>query len=333
MPTNNLPLVSLVGTGGTIAAWGKPRLELVEYGGAEQIDSFQNLERIPEIHEYVQVQAEQYAMVGSGITLDQWLGLSKRINQIFKEDNRVSGVVVTHGTSVLEETAYWLNLTIKSEKPVVVTGTMRPPSALGTDADNNLFGALLLAGSSEAKGKGVLVMLNDEINAAREVTKQNSYRVETFGTRELGFLGYMDSDLKPVFYRQPIRKHTSQTEFDVSTMETLPWVDTYYAVAGGSPFTVDALAEAGVDGIAVAGTGGGYATGAMDALANAAKKGIAVVATTRAGAGRVIPTSMFRERGIIAGDNLSVQKARILLMLALAITKDRDEIQRIFDTY
>ena len=225
MSSNDRPLVWLLGTGGTIAQWGSSRTTFYDYGTDERLDVFQNLERIPEVNEYIEVRAEHLWQAGSGtIRTPELLALTNKINGIFEDDPAVDGVVVTHGTSSMEETTYWLNLTVKSEKPVVVTG-MRLPSAMGTDADNNLFGALLLAGSADARDKGTLLMLNDEIQAAREVTKQNSYRLETFGSRELGMLGYMDSDLTPVFYRQATRKHTHQTEFKISGLNGLPRVD------------------------------------------------------------------------------------------------------------
>ncbi len=332
-----LPLVWLLGTGGTIASTGAPRLTFYEYGvPGQRLDVHQNLERIPEVSDFAQVKAEHLWQAGSGgLGPTRWLELSKKINSIFQNDSNVNGVVVTHGTSSMEETAYWLNLTVKSQKPVVVTGTMRPPSAMGTDSDNNLLGSIILAGSQEAQGMGVTIMLNDEINAARDVTKQNSYRVETFGTREMGMLGYVDSDLKPVFYRAPTRKHTHQTEFDVSNLEDLPKVYILYAYEGVDDLLARALIEAKAPGIVLAGMGAGGAGGAAqnEALIEASQNGSVVVSTTRAGAGRVIRTSRHRQHSWVAGDNLSPQKARILLQLALTRSQDAEEIQRMFDTY
>ncbi len=333
IPTRR-PTVRVVGTGGTLASWGKPRTEFVEYGGAGRLDTADNVARIPEIKPYVNVKTETLALVGSGISLQQWIQLANRVNEIFKKEPSVAGVVVTHGTSVLEETAYWLHLTVKSAKPVVVTGTMRPPSAMGSEVDANMFGAIILAAAKEARGKGTMVMLNDMIESAREVTKTNSYRTHTFQSRELGALGYLDSDFKAMFYRAPTRRHSARTEFDVSKLKELPLVDIIYSAAGQTDAVIRGLMAAKPKGIVVAGTGGGYAPGpTTDAMYEAAKKGIAVVACTRAGAGRVIRTSVMKEKGIIAGDNLHVQKARILLMLALTKTNDTEEIQRMFDEY
>ena len=337
MTSNQLPLVWVLGTGGTISSWGSPRLTFFEYGVAGQrLDVHQNLERIPEVSDFANVKAEHLWMAGSGsLGPTRWLELTKKINRLFQEDPGISGIVVTHGTSSMEETAYWLNLTVKSEKSVVVTGTMRPPSAMGTDSDNNLLGAIILAGSQEARGKGVTVMLNDEINAAREVTKQNAYRVETFGTREMGFLGYLDSDLKPMFYREPVRKHTYQTEFDVDGLSDLPKVYIVYAYEGADDLVVRALIDAKAPGIVIAGMGAGGAGGQVqqEALMEASRQGSIVVSSTRAGSGRVIRTSRHREAGWVAADNLSPHKARILLQLALTKTNDPEEIQRMFDAY
>ena len=331
-----LPLVWLLGTGGTIAATGAPRLTFYEYGvPGQRLDVHQNLERIPEVKDFAQVKAEHLWQAGSGgLGPTRWLELSKKINSIFQNDSNVNGVVVTHGTSSMEETAYWLNLTVKSQNPVVVTGTMRPPSAMGTDSDNNLLGSIILAGSQEAQGMGVTIMLNDEINAARDVTKQNSYRVQTFGSREVGLLGYVDSDLKPVFYRAPTRKHTYQTEFDVSNLDDLPKVYILYAYEGVDDLLARALIDANAPGIVLASMGPGAAGQALsEALVEARQKGANVVVTTRAGAGRIIRTSVYRKNGMVAGDNLSPQKARILLQLALTRTQDPEEIQRMFNTY
>ena len=330
------PIVWLLGTGGTIAATGAPRLTFYAYGiPGQRLDVHQNLERSPEVKDFAQVKAEHLWQAGSGsLGPTRWLELSKKINSIFQNDSNVNGVVVTHGTSSMEETAYWLNLTVKSKNPVVVTGTMRPPSALGTDSDNNLLGSIILAGSQEAQGMGVTIMLNDEINAARDVPKQNSYRVQTFGSREVGLLGYVDSDLKPVFYRAPTRKHTYQTEFDVSNLEDLPKVYILYAYEGVDDLLARTLIDAKAPGIVLASMGPGAAGPALsEALVEARQKGANVVVTTRAGAGRIIRTSVYRKNGMVAGDNLSPQKARILLQLALTRTQHPEEIQRRFDTY
>ena len=335
--TDQKPLVWVLGTGGTVSSWGSPRLVFFDYGrSGERLGVSQILERVPEIDEYARIQTEQVTQAKSGnIGPSGWLRLSKRINEILRgSEDEASGVVLFHGTSSMEETAYWLNLTVRSSKPVVLTGAMRPPSALSTDADNNLLRAVILARSEEAREMGVMIMLNDEIHAAREVTKRNSYRLETFGTRDLGMLGYLDSDLKAVFYRTPKRRHTFQSEFDVSRLTELPRVDIIYGYEGADGLLVRALIDAKVPGIVLAGMGsGGVGDELTKTLVEARHNGIAVVVTTRTGSGRVIRTARHQADGFIVGDNLSPQKARILLQLALTTTKDVEQIQHMFEVY
>ena len=335
--TEQKPLVWVLGTGGTVSSWGSPRLVFFDYGRSEQrLGVAQILERVPEIYDYARIHTEQITQAKSGnIGANGWLRLSKRVNEILQDsEHEASGVVVFHGTSSMEETAYWLNLTVKSPKPVVLTGAMRPPSALSTDADNNLLRAVILARSEEARALGVTIMLNDEIHAAREVTKRNSYRLETFGTHDLGMLGYMDSDLKTVFYRAPKRRHTFQSEFDVSTLTELPRVDIVYGYEGADGLLARALIDAQVPGIVLAGMGsGGVGDELTNTLVEAHHNGAVVVVTTRTGSGRVIRTARHVKDGFIAGDNLSPQKARILLQLALTTTKDVERIQQMFELY
>jgi len=290
---------------------------------------------VPETNDFAEVVAEQLINVGStDVSPQHWLQLARRINQIFREDPNAAGVAITHGTATLEETAYFLNLAVKSSKPVVLTGAMRPPTGLGTDADVNLIDCVRVAGCGDSAGRGVLTVLNNEIQAARDVTKTNSYRLETFRSNELGFLGYADSDQEVVFYRTPTKAHTAATEFDVDTLEELPRVDIAYAYAGADDLVINALAGAGVPGIVAAGLGsGGSSPQFMLGLRAAKKKGVKVVVATQVGSGRVMRTRRFQEEGYIVADNLAPKKARILLMLALTVTDDPVEIQRIMFTY
>ena len=285
--------------------------------------------------EIADVEAEDLVSVGStAIGPPEWLMLARRINEISREDEDVAGVVVTHGTATLEETAYFLHLTVKSSRPVVVTGAMRPPTSLGTDADVNLLDAVRVASSSDAARMGVLTVLSNEIQSAREVTKANTFRLETFRPNELGFLGYADSDGTVVFYRAPTRKHTTATPFDIAELKTLPRVDIAYAYAGADGLLVRALVEAGVAGIVAGGLGsGGSPSKMMAALKTATQTGIPVVIATQTGNGRVVRTRRYDEDGYIVADNLSPKKTRILLMLALTKTKDPEEIQRMMLTY
>ena len=336
MVNGGKPRVYVVGTGGSISFVGDYRTDYVNYSyGNKHLTIQEMLDRVPETNEFAEVVAEQLINVGStDVSPQHWLQLARRINQIFREDSNAAGVAITHGTATLEETAYFLNLTVKSSKPVVLTGAMRPPTGLGTDADVNLIDCVRVAGCADSAGRGVLTVLNNEIQAARDVTKTNSYRLETFRSNELGFLGYADSDQEVVFYRTPTKAHTAATEFDVDTLEELPRVDIAYAYAGADDLVINALAGAGVPGIVAAGLGsGGSSPQYMLGLRAAKKQGVKVVVATQVGSGRVMRTRRFQEEGYIVADNLAPKKARILLMLALTVTDDPVEIQRIMFTY
>lgn len=334
--TASRPTVRVIGTGGSIAGIGPNRLDYILYPELGQhLTIAQSLERIPEVDGVAQVRSEDLVSVGStAIGPREWLRLSQRINQVFQEEADVAGVVVTHGTATLEETAYFLHLTVKSARPVVVTGAMRPPTALGTDADLNLLDAVRIAACPEAGGMGVLTVLNSEIHCARDVSKANTFRVETFRPNELGFLGYADSDGKVVFYRSPLRKHTTATPFDVTNRDTLPRVDIVYAYAGADGLLVEAVRSNRSDGMVLAGFGGGsFPPAFIAAAAEAVRDGIPVVLASRSTAGRVVMTPRKEEQGFIVSDNLMPPKARLLLMLALTVTRDRGEIQRMFYEY
>ena len=333
MSPDSRPLIRVIGGGGTIAEWGAPRMAFFDYDRGQYLDINQILERVPEVNEIARVEAEQFSHTDApDVGGQEWLRLAKRINEVLSEEPETAGIVVTSGTSPLEETAYFLNLTVKSDRPVVVTGSMRPPSALGTDADNNMIDAIRLAASSEARGKGVLTVLNNEIQAARDVTKQNTYRLDTFGSRDMGMLGYVDADFRVMFYRTPTRKHTHETEFDISGLDQLPRVHVVYSVVGDDGLLVRALVDANVPGMVSASPGNGRAGAEfMRALHEAREKGLVVVVSSRVGSGRVIWTSHMR--GLVAADNLSPHKSRILLMLALTVTSDVSRIQEMFETY
>ena len=331
-----LPKVQILATGGTISGVGRHRLDYVAYVETGQHLTIQEmLARVPEVTQVARVEAEQFAnVVSPALTPQHWLELAQRMNQDFRSDPDLSGVVVTHGTATMEETGYFLNLTVKDSRPVVLTGAMRPASALGTDADVNLLAAVRTAASPSAVNKGVMVVLNDEISAAREVSKTNTYRVETFKPGELGLLGYADSDGAVVFYRSPTRRHTHQSAFQVDELTSLPRVDVIYVYQGADGLLVRCLAEHGVEGIVIASLGGGSLTpGIEEAATEAVSRGVTVVISSRVGHGRVALTPKREALGFIVADNLNPQKARVLLMLALATTRDRATIQRLFDEH
>ena len=330
-----LPLVVVLSTGGTIAGRGGSSMSLTEYKSGSILGS-ELVDAVPEIKNYAQVRVEQVANIGStNMNPAIWLKLAAHINAIFSEDPKVAGVVVTHGTNTLEETAYFLHLTVRHDKPVVLVGSQRPATAISADGPLNLLNAIRVAGAPVARGKGALVVMNDEINGARDVTKSNTYRVEAFRSGELGFLGYVDSD-EVTFYRASTKRHTARSEFDVSKLTSLPKVEILYAYAEPSVEAIKALGATGASGIVFAGTGAGGLSdperAAIKELGPLNKRAV-IVRSNRTGNGRVIPRKEYDDEGMVAGDNLNPQKARILLMLALTRTDDLAEIRRMFKDY
>ena len=331
------PVVHVIGTGGSISCIGQSRTDFLDYSYGDRHYTIEEmLARLqPEVGEMATIRSEQLANVSSGdLSPAHWLALAKRINAIFREAPETAGVAVAHGTATLEETAYFLNLAVKSPKPVVVTGAMRPMTAMSNDADVNLLDAVRIAACPDAANRGVLAVLNNQIHAAREVTKTSTSRLDTFRTPDLGYLGYADSDGSVVFYRDVTRLHTSRTELDVEAVETLPRVDIANAYAGADGTAIRAYADAGCAGIVAAGLGSGGAPRAfLDALTDVARSGIPVIAASQSHRGRVMGRRAFLERGLIPAGNLQPRKARVLLMLALTRTRDAAEIRRMVDTY
>ena len=334
--SNKLPLIWVLSTGGTISGRGASSTSFTDYKSGSFLGE-ELVKAVPEIQQYAQVRVQQISNVSSAdITLDIWLTLAKRVNQIFAEDSKVAGIVITHGTSTLEETAYFLNLTVKHDRPVVLVGAMRPPTAIGADGPLNLLNAIRTAASPEARGKGVLVVMNDEINGARDVTKTNTYRVETFRAIELGYLGYVDGD-RVSFYRASLKRHTTNSEFDVSAITDLPPVEIVYSYVQPSGAAIQALVAAGAKGIVFAATGAGTISSAEKSalksiLTSTVLKPV-LVRSSRTGNGRVVAREDYDSLGMIPADTLNPQKARILLMLALTKTNDLKEIKRMFAEY
>ena len=335
-----LPRVRLVATGGTISNRTGGRLT------AEEL-----VQSMPGLDRYVRPEYEQFTnLASSQLTLDQWLALSKRLNELSREPD-LAGMVVTSGTDTLEELAYFLNLTVRTDKPVVVVGSMRNPSTLGYEGAANLLEGFRVAASPDAKDKGALVVLNDEINAAREATKTDALRLNTFQSRPYGVLGVVDAD-RVVFYRAGLKRHMAGSEFDISRVTALPRVDVIMTYQGADGDLIKAAVDGGAKGIVLATAGAGATSGTQqDGIMYALRKGAFVVTTTRTGSGRIAPPQGRGGRGgppnpnapnrltpeearrRIAGEDLSPVKARVLLMVALTKTSDPSEIQRIFSEY
>jgi L-asparaginase len=331
------PIVYVLSTGGTIAGSGSSATDLSNYKPGAILGE-QLVKAVPQIAQIADVRVEQIVNVrSSDLTIDNWLTLAKRINAILKETPAVAGFVVTSGTNTLEETSYFLHLTVRSDKPVVLVGAMRPATAMSADGPLNLLNAVKTAIAPESRGKGGLIVLNDEINAARDTTKTNTLRVETFRAPELGILGYVDED-RISYYRAPTKRHTANSEFDVTNLKTLPKVTILYSYIEPDATLIHAAIKSGAKGIVFAGTGNGTlsifeANVVKEINAMPAASRPALVRSSRVGNGRVTPTSEFDAMNIVPSDTLTPQKARILLMLALTKTSDLKEIRRMFAEY
>ncbi len=328
------PKVAVIGTGGTIASIAASPLELLEYEPERGLDTEALLARFPEVSRVAEIVAVKFRVLsGYRIYFPEWRELVLACEGLVPNHPDLAGIVITHGTSSLEETAYFLNLTLTVRVPVVLVGAQRPASALSGDAGLNLVNAVRVAASPEARGQGVLVVLNDEIHAARDVSKSATMRLQAFRTPDFGVLGHADGD-RIVFYRKPLRRTAPDTEFDIRTLAALPRVDIHYAYAGSDGTAVRAFQAAGAQGIVSAGFAPGFAGEAdAEALRDAARAGIIIVQSTRAGSGRAYPERWARDWGFLSADNLTPHKARLLLALALTRTHEPGEIARMFATY
>ncbi|HEY4306010.1 MAG TPA: asparaginase [Gemmatimonadaceae bacterium] len=316
------PEVLVLATGGTIASTGN---YYGDKGGAVTHITVEELTKAaPGIEKVATLSADQFSNVASGsIGPKQWLDLSKRINTAFKERPALAGVVVTHGTDTMEETAYFLDLTVQGDHPVIITGAMRPADAIGADGPANLYNAARAAAAPASKGRGAMVLMDDRLFAAREVTKTNTTRVETFQAPEHGPLAIADHDTIAFGRARP----THRRVFDVANLNDLPRVDIIYTYGGADSVLIDAAVNAGAKGIVIAGAGAGATTpGQSSAIRRAGQKGVIVVIGSRTGSGRVAGSTT----RVSPGD-LNVQKARILLMLALTQSSDMKELAKIFN--
>jgi L-asparaginase type II len=333
-----LPTVVVMSMGGTIASRGAPRLNITNYGGKSnpRVEPQDWYDDLPELAGIANIRLEDQRAPQDrppGIeTHEDWARVARRLNEL-AADAAVDGIVVTHGTNTMAETAYYMNLTVKTDKPIVFVGAQRPWTGLSGDGPRNLYDAVRVAASRDAWRKGVLHAMNQFINTARDVDKTSAYRVDTFKGVDVGAIGFADPD-KVVFYREPTRRHTAGSEFAGVDYAELPKVEVAFAYRDAPGYVIDAMVEHGIEGLVVEGTGAGSPTsGQNEAIERARGKGVIVVATARTQGGRVQDTPRRREAGIVPGDNLVPEKARILLQLALTKTDDPSEVERIFNEY
>jgi L-asparaginase len=327
------PNVTILATGGTIAGAAATGTQAGYTSGAVGIDTM--IAAVPGIAELATIKGEQVANVGSqDMSFAILLTVAKRINQLAQSPD-VDGFVITHGTDTLEESAFFLNLTVKTDKPVVMVGSMRPSTAVSADGPLNLYNAVGVAGDPAARGRGVLVVMNDWIHGAHSLTKTSTTAVQTFMSPVRGLVGvaaYGKND----FYTKPEWKHTTASEFDISQVTAMPRVDILFASIDMSPDLIDAAAASGAKGIVIAGVGNGNMNKAsIEAAAKAVKKGVMVVRSSRVATGNVGRNVEINddELGFIASDELNPQKARVLLSLALLSKPTAAQVQTMFQTY
>ena len=317
------PRVLILTTGGTIAS----RTD------APLIDGPELVQAVPQLLDHADIQVEEFSVIGSSkMTPDHWLRLAKRINEVYSSDGNLAGIVITHGTDTMEETAYFLNLTVQSDRPVALVGSMRSSDEVSPDGPANLINAVRVAASDQAMGQGVLVVLNEDIIAARDVWKTDNRRVQAFGGSDAGRIGAVDPD-GVRFYRRSLQPHTTASEFDVSTIDALPNVLIFSDFTGLDESVILRFGNQPMDGLVVRTFAGGRMSAGLSAgLESISERAIPTVVTSRVPKGRIVSPPDYAFPAIVSRGQQD-NKARILLMLALTRTSDRDEIQRIFDTY
>lgn len=327
------PTIYILATGGTIAGSGNSALSGSYTSGTVTVDKL--IAAVPEINKIATIKGEQISNIGSqDMNNAIWLKLAKRVNELLK-DSKVDGIVVTHGTDTMESTSYFLDLTVKSHKPVVFVGAMRSGTSLSADGPLNIYNAVNVAMSKASVAKGVVVAMNDEIHAAREVTKTNTTNVSTFKSPNSGKIGSVNYGIVD-YLLMPARKHTIDTEFDIAKLDKLPKVEIIYAYANDSADFVNLAVKNGAKGLILAGMGNGnLSSGVLDALTKAAKSGVVVVRSSRVGSGSTSVGAEVDDKklGFVTADSLNSQKARVLLMLALTKTNDVNKIQNMFRIY
>lgn len=326
-----LPNVEVLATGGTIAGAGQSATDTAYTAGKVSVNHL--VAAVPQLAEIANVIPKQVVQIGSqDMTDDVWLTLVKTINQ---DCNKVDGFVVTHGTDTMEETAYFVNLTAKCEKPIVFVGAMLPSTGLSADGPKNLYNAVVVASTKEAGGRGAMVAMDDKVISARDVIKTNTTAVETFQGANFGTMGYIFNS-KVHFANTPDTPHTKDTPFDVSKLDKLPKVGIVYNYSNVPAEPLKALLDAGYEGIVTAGVGNGNIhKNLFPLLEKAAKDGVAVVRSSRVPTGSATKDAEIDDKkyGFVAGQFLNPQKARVLLQLALTKTKDPAKIQEYFDKY
>ena len=327
------PNIHILATGGTIAGTGASATATNYTAGQVAIGTL--LDAVPQLKDIAHVTGEQVVRIGSQDMNDEvWLTLANRINELLSQPE-TDGIVITHGTDTMEETAYFLNLTVKSDKPVVLVGAMRPSTALSADGPLNLYNAVVTASDKQSTGKGVLVVMNGSILGAESVSKMHTTGVETFQAPNAGALGYVLNS-QVVYNQSPLKKHTTESIFDVSGLKKLPKVGIVYSYSNIDADMVEPMLKNGYEGIVHAGVGNGNIhCNVFPVLEKARKQGIQVVRSSRITSG---PTTLDNEVDdahyeFIASQQLNPQKARILLMLALTKTRDWKEIQKYFLEY
>jgi len=332
MAQNKLPKVVILATGGTIAGAGESSTGSAYTSGQVKIDAM--IDAVPNIRKLADLRGEQISNVGSqDMSVKIWIDLANRINELLAGD--VDGVVITHGTDTQEETAFFLNLVVKSDKPVVLTGSMRPSTALSADGPLNMYNAVAVAADPASKGRGVLVVMNDEIHSAHAVKKMITTPVQTFMSPQHGMLGTVIFG-QIAYFHYPFGLHTTKSEFSVDGVKKLPRVDIVYGCADMSPDLVPILVKAGAKGIVIAGVGDGNMTAAtLEATKKAASKGVVIVRASRVPIGTVLLHGEVNdaEYGSVSSMDLNPQKARVLLMLALLKDRSREELQELFLKY
>ena len=330
------PNIVILATGGTIAG-AQTSVNQVGYAsGSFSVNDL--IKAVPQLSDLANLSGEQVANIGSQtMNHEVWLKLAKRVNEVLADTN-TDGVVITHGTDTMEETAYFLSLVVKSDKPVILVGSMRPATAIGADGPANLYNAVALAANPEARGLGPLVVLNDEIHYAREAQKMNTTELNTFHSPNRGRAGVINVGHAHFFNKDTSTRLGVNSEFSVEglTPGDLPDVEIVYSYENLGPDMINFLVKNGVKGIVLAGVGDGNTTdAAIAALADAAKQGVAVVRSSRTGSGLVVRNVEVNDDkyGFIAAMELSPQKARVLLMLGLTKTGDPKQLQQYFMEY